>query len=381
MTKKPSNDLNPKLYPYQQTYRVKAVLSDEAAVNRSFLAEEPCIGKKCVLKWMVGDFPENLSEAYPVLDLFHKSLPAIFTILPQEGAHIIVREYIPADRLDACIESEPLPADRGIEVAYQIAESLAYLHENGIAHGALSSRKVLLPKDHQVKLLGFGRAGLDQTCLDADIYDFGLLFWTMLVGKKRTAQTAPGFHHQAILKDSDNLPREVQRLLKNIFTTDEDKRLRAFPKIVAKLKELSFSQYVTKYGMAGGGVAGSAKVLEENRTFSGRLTRDEINNMLRLGHQEVLNEDDAKGAHEQPTQRMGSDTLSIDNGFPKEIRTERLSHGQLRDILNPGDVGTERLSGAQVQGILTGEAPEEEIKKSKGNTWIIPKNILGKILK
>jgi eukaryotic-like serine/threonine-protein kinase len=72
-------------------------------------------------------------------------------------------EYVDGRSLRSIIQSDaPLPPARALDIARQVTEALAYLHENGIVHRDIKPENVLLTPEGKVKILDFGIA-LDES--------------------------------------------------------------------------------------------------------------------------------------------------------------------------------------------------------------------------
>jgi serine/threonine protein kinase len=72
-------------------------------------------------------------------------------------------EYVDGRSLRSIIQAEaPLPAERALDIARQVTEALAYLHEKGVIHRDIKPENILLPPGGLVKILDFGIA-LDES--------------------------------------------------------------------------------------------------------------------------------------------------------------------------------------------------------------------------
>jgi len=117
-------------------------------------------------------------------------------------------EYVP-DSLDKHVrDGQPLPYQRAVEIAIQVARGLAHAHENGVVHRDIKPQNILLTVDGTVKITDFGIAralasstqsrgtrtmgtpwymSLEQwsgSRVDgrANLYSLGILFYEMLTG-------------------------------------------------------------------------------------------------------------------------------------------------------------------------------------------------------
>jgi serine/threonine-protein kinase len=75
----------------------------------------------------------------------------------------IAMEYVDGRSLRSIIQADaPLPPERALDVARQVTEALAYLHQHGVIHRDIKPENILLTADGQVKILDFGIA-LDES--------------------------------------------------------------------------------------------------------------------------------------------------------------------------------------------------------------------------
>ncbi|HET7827031.1 MAG TPA: serine/threonine-protein kinase, partial [Anaeromyxobacter sp.] len=87
--------------------------------------------------------------------------PNIVKILkPREKSRMyMAMEYVDGKSLRAIMrEKEPIPTERALDIACQVADALRYLHDNGVVHRDIKPENVLLTADGRVKILDFGIA-------------------------------------------------------------------------------------------------------------------------------------------------------------------------------------------------------------------------------
>ncbi len=79
-----------------------------------------------------------------------------------DGTRYLVMEYVKGANLRDVIDREaPLPAERAVLIARQIAVALGHIHARGIVHRDLKPRNVMLAEDDFVKVVDFGLAKVD----------------------------------------------------------------------------------------------------------------------------------------------------------------------------------------------------------------------------
>ncbi|HEX7836790.1 MAG TPA: protein kinase, partial [Kofleriaceae bacterium] len=150
----------------------------EGGMGAVYLAEHPSIGKKVALKVLHSEFSTNqevtarfFHEAKAVNDIGHPNIVDIvdFGIIQagpgREQLVYFIMEYLAGVTLSQLIRSEaPLPPERALSVALQVADALSASHKCGIVHRDLKPDNIILLQRGRerdfVKLLDFGIAKL-----------------------------------------------------------------------------------------------------------------------------------------------------------------------------------------------------------------------------
>lgn len=101
-------------------------------------------------------------EARAAAALHHPHIATVFEIdETEDGRPFIAMEYIEGAQLDEGLAERPLPVQRAVAIATQMAEALKAAHERGIVHRDIKSANVMLTKDGTAKVLDFGLAKTD----------------------------------------------------------------------------------------------------------------------------------------------------------------------------------------------------------------------------
>ncbi|MBA3540392.1 MAG: serine/threonine protein kinase [Deltaproteobacteria bacterium] len=164
-------------------YLVKQKLG-EGGMGSVYLAEHPSIGKKVALKVLHSEFSSNsevigrfFTEAKAVNDIGHPNIVDIvdYGVLQIAGIKeqlvYFFMEYLAGNTLSQLIRAEsPLPPERALSIAMQVADALAASHKCNIVHRDLKPDNIILLQRGRerdfVKLLDFGIAKLTSTDKD-----------------------------------------------------------------------------------------------------------------------------------------------------------------------------------------------------------------------
>ncbi len=135
-------------------------------------AEDLTLGRRVALKFL----PPALSKDQTALDRFlfeartasALNHPNICTIYAVEKAAVesgddqsfIAMELLEGESLDRKLASGPLPLDRVLDIAIQLADALDAAHAKGIIHRDIKPANIFLTQRGQVKVLDFGLAKL-----------------------------------------------------------------------------------------------------------------------------------------------------------------------------------------------------------------------------
>ena len=96
-------------------------------------------------------------EARAISQLDHPHICALYDVGQEDGTSYLVMQYLDGQTLADRLQKGPLPADKAIEYAIQIADALARAHRDGIVHRDLKPGNIMLTKSG-AKLVDFGLA-------------------------------------------------------------------------------------------------------------------------------------------------------------------------------------------------------------------------------
>jgi serine/threonine protein kinase len=100
-----------------------------------------------------------LQEAKAIASLDHPNLCSLFDVAePEEGQLVIVMPFYEGETLKQKIGRGPLPLDRAVDYAVQIAAGLAHAHAAGVVHRDIKPANVIVTTGERVRILDFGIA-------------------------------------------------------------------------------------------------------------------------------------------------------------------------------------------------------------------------------
>jgi serine/threonine-protein kinase len=142
-----------------------------------YRAYQPSLAREVALKvlpsWFASQpaFAERFqTEARAAARLHHPNIVTVHDVGTSNDLQYIVMELVPGENLEALISREgPLPIDRALVIAQQIAAGLDYAHAEGIVHRDVKSANVIVGDDNRATLTDFGIAHLAEQTVQQTI--------------------------------------------------------------------------------------------------------------------------------------------------------------------------------------------------------------------
>ena len=168
-------------------YRIRHRLR-EGGAGDVFLADDLKAKRPVVLKTLtVSGLPRGegrdrlLRDARAAAALDHPNLCPIYEIGTDRDLTFIAVEFVEGETLAARLKRGPISPLQALQIVEQAVDALAVAHGQGLVHGEIHPRNVMLTPSGQVKVLGLGlqmscaaSGSLDSEATDSDGSDVAL---------------------------------------------------------------------------------------------------------------------------------------------------------------------------------------------------------------
>ncbi|MCR9243658.1 MAG: bifunctional serine/threonine-protein kinase/formylglycine-generating enzyme family protein [bacterium] len=213
----------------------------EGGMGIVYLAEEVGLGRHVALKTVRPELaasPTALArferEARALARLSHSSIAAVHSYGESDGVRFLAMELVLGRDLDEVLADGPLPVERAIAIARDLAHALAAAHAAGVLHRDVKPGNVRLDPDGRVLLMDFGLArqldlteptltsafagspayaapeqltGAREVDSRTDVYGLGVTLYEMLVGQVPFAGRSVDEIMRRVLTEDPRSPR------------------------------------------------------------------------------------------------------------------------------------------------------------------------------
>lgn len=218
---------------------------------------------------MIG---RTVAQAQAAGALNHPNIVTIYEFGEHDGRLYLAMELIDGDLLRDLVGDRPMPLERALDIAIQIAEGLGKAHANDIAHRDIKPENVLIDEDGRARILDFGLAkpqGATQLTREGstvgtihymspeqarqsdvdrrtDIWSLGVLLYEMLTGEvpfhgdheQATLYSIINEPHQPLTERRTHIPLGLERTVDKMLSKKPEERYHSAEDLLVDLRTL-----------------------------------------------------------------------------------------------------------------------------------------------
>ena len=271
-------------------YRITERLG-EGGMGVVYRAEDVRLGRQVAVKFLPPELAANAEaldrfrrEARVASSLNHPNICTLHDVGDHDGQQFMVMELLDGGTLKDAIAHGPLPFDRALALAIEIADALDAAHAKGIVHRDIKPANVFITNRGQAKVLDFGIAklataggrGLDVTGVTAehpttfgttlgtvaymspeqargheidsrsDLFSFGVVLYQVTTGRLPFPGTTPVAVFESLLTSvpappsslNASIPAEFDRIVAKTLDKNPELRYQTAADLRADLKRL-----------------------------------------------------------------------------------------------------------------------------------------------
>jgi tetratricopeptide (TPR) repeat protein len=254
-----------------------------------FLAEDPTLRRGVAIKRIRPDLQRDRTfrarlrrEAQLAARLGHRAIVQVFDLVTDDATDHLIMEYVPGPSLHTLVGGRPMAISEAVRIAAEVADGLAYAHQQGVIHRDLKLENILIGADGQPKIADFGiarraagaRDGGDQEPLTrdgvtigtsramspeqiqgheldgrSDLFSFGVLLYELVSGTSPFAAANDAVTVMRVLHDRPvpvrelvpELPRALADLIDQLLEKTPDRRPDSARAVRDRLRALEVS--------------------------------------------------------------------------------------------------------------------------------------------
>jgi serine/threonine-protein kinase len=277
-----------RLGPYEITARIGA-----GGMGEVYKARDTRLGRSVALKVLSARVSSDPAfrmrferEAHAIAALNHPHICTLYDVGHEGGIDYLVMEYLGGETLEARLDQGPVPIERAVDIAADVASALEKAHREGIIHRDLKPANLMFTDEGQIKILDLGLAkrpnegstsptASNVTTLSpgvltngiilgtvgymspeqaagepaqpaSDQFSFGVIVYEMLTGRRAFQRETPVETLAAILREeappiadlNPHVPAALRSIVERCLAKDPAERFSTTAELVSRLEQI-----------------------------------------------------------------------------------------------------------------------------------------------